>query len=173
MTYRPLIETSKTQYAALALQTPLPRLAVLFSFGAQWMYHRLRELQPDRMHPFDPKINYNLYGATKYAICLAGPLLALVTQRAWSIPLGIVLFYLLEVHFLFLFPLLIDGEPRPLLASLRATYKIGVGKCLAMVIPIAGFMLFGLFRKKDRLRNWYVGCLAIIIWYNHEIRDRL
>lgn len=173
MTYRQLIEASKTHYATLALHPPLPRMATLFSFGAQWIYDRLHELQPNSMHPFDPKINYSLYGAIKYTICLTGLSVALITQRVWSIPLGIIIFYLLEVHFLFLFPLLIDGEPRPLLASLRATHKIGVGRCLAMVVPIAGFMVLGLLRKTDRLRNWYVGCLAIIIWYNHEIRARL
>jgi len=173
MTYRQLIEASKTHYATLALRPPVPRPAILFSSGAQWMYDRLHELQPNNIHPFDPKINYNLYGGMKYAICLAGLSMVLLAHRLLAIPVGVALFYLLEVHFLFLFPLLIDGEPRPILASLRTTHKIGVGKCLAMVVPIAGFMLFGLLRKTDRLRNWYVGCLAIIIWYDHEIRARL
>lgn len=173
MTYRQLIEASKTHHATVAHRPPLPRLATLFSFGAQWMYDRLHELQPCNKHPFDPGINYNVYGGIKYAVCLAGLSLALFTHRLMAIPVGVAFFYLLEVHFLFLFPLLIDGHPRPLLASIRATHKIGVGKCLAMVLPIAGFMLIGLVRKTDRLRNWYVGCLAIIIWYDHETRVRL
>ena len=173
MTYRQLIEASKTHYATLAVRPRLPGLAAAFSFGAQWMYDRLHELQPNNMHPFDPRINYNLYGGMKYAICLAGLSMILLTHRVVAIPAGVVVFYLLEVHFLFLFPLLIDSESRPLLASLRATHKIGVGKCLAMVLPIAGFMLIGFLRKTDRLRNWYVGCLAIVIWYDHEVRARL
>jgi hypothetical protein len=173
MTHRQLITASKTHYAALALHSPLPRPAVLFPSGAQWMYDRLHELQPASMRPFNPAVNYNWYGGMKYGICLAGLVMGFIAPGIWAIPVGIALFYLLEVHLLFLFPLLIDDEPRPLQASIRATYKVGVGKCLTMVLPIAGFMLIGLLQKTDRLRNWYVGCLAIIIWYDHEIRARL
>lgn len=173
MTYRQLITASKTHYAAHAPQSSLPRPAVLFPFGARWMYDRLHELQPGSMRPFDPAIDYNWYGGMKYGICLTGLGMGFLSPGVWAIPAGIALFYLLEVHLLFLFPLLIDDEPRPLLTSLRATYKAGVGKCLTMVLPIAGFMLIGLLHKTHRLRNWYVGCLAIIIWYDHEIRARI
>lgn len=150
-------------------------LTTLFPAGAQWMYDRMQEIRPSDI-PFDPAFNYTGYGILKYGVCLAGfalPLLASAKVELITVLLSVVFFYLLEVHFLFLFPLLIDRAPRPLLTGIRMAWSIGIGRCLITVIPIATYMLLGLFRRSDPLRNWYIGCLAIIIWYEHEIRDRL
>jgi hypothetical protein len=154
---------------------PVPRLTSLFSLGALWMHSRLQELQP-AVPPYNPGIRYTGYGLLKYGICLTLSGLSIAGLSAYGlfvIPVSIAIFYLSEVHFLFLFPILIDRVPRPLLASIRATYKIGIGRCLITVIPIAIYMMIGLFRKTNRLSNWYIGCLAIIIWYDHEIRNRI
>ncbi|HEY6899343.1 MAG TPA: hypothetical protein VI233_01820 [Puia sp.] len=145
-----------------------PGGARVFSLGARWMHDRLQELGPTGS--FDAGRRYTGYGLLKYGVCLAA--FGGASALGWLfIPLAIFLFYLCEIHFLFLFPLLIDRAPRPLLASIRATYKVGVGRCFVTVIPIAAYMLAGLMR--GRLYNWYVGCLAIVIWYNHEVRNRL
>jgi len=89
------------------------------------------------------------------------------------IPLSIVVFYLFEIQFLFLFPLLIDNSKEPVRRGIREVFKIGIIRCLFTVIPIAFFMLLGLFHKRQRYRNWYIGCLAILIWYNDEVRTRI
>jgi hypothetical protein len=37
------------------------------------------------------------------------------------------------------------------------------------VLRIAVFMMVGLFYSKNPLKNWHIGCLFIIIWYQHVI----
>jgi hypothetical protein len=175
MTWQQLIIASKTHLARTPAANP-GAITSIFSTGAEWMHHQLYELQPTTTPSFNPNTPYTTYGLLKYGICgtaSIAALIALATFNPWLIPLSIIIFYLAEIHFLFLFPILIDQTPHPILASIRATYRIGITKCLLTVIPIATYMLIGLLHKKDRLTNWYIGCLAIIIWYNHEIRTRL
>jgi len=175
MTYRELISASKTHLQHASAANPGP-VTTIFSQGAEWMHHKLYELHPTTTPAFDPNTNYTTYGLLKYGICLTvsiGSLITLATFTPMLIPLSIIIFYLAEIHFLFLFPILIDQTPDPILAGIRATYRIGIIKCLITVIPIAAYMLIGLLNKKHRLTNWYTGCLAIIIWYDHEIRPRL
>ena len=149
--------------------------ATMFPMGAKWMYDRLNELDGDNIRPFDPRINYNFYGCLKYGACLSGAFLAtwwLQRHGPLLMPLSMLLFYLIEIQFLFLFPLLIDNARHPILTGIREVFRIGVIKCLFTVIPISIFMMTGLLRKKDMFRNWYIGCLSILIWYNHEVRNR-
>jgi len=178
MNYRQLIKKSRSHPCPGVGMNPGIAVspATVFSVGARWMYNRLGELRPGDVGPFDENVRYTVYGLLKYLTSLTGAALAAVVMSTYgliAIPAAVLAFYLFEIHFLFLFPLLIDRAPRPLLTSIRATYKIGVWRCLITVIPIAGYMLAGLFRKTDRLGNWYTGCLSILIWYDHEIRNRL
>jgi hypothetical protein len=194
MNSRELIRASRTHLR----KCPPPvshqaNLTTLFPSGAKWMHDRLQELeaadrqpadlqfadrqpanrQPADPHPFNPNINYSSFGLLKYGSCIAGfatSASVLPTYGLLFTPLPIAVFYLIEIHTLFLFPLLIDQTPRPLLTSVKATYKIGIGRCFFTVIPIAAYMLLGLLRLSNPLRNWYIGCLAIIIWYKNEIR---
>ena len=177
MTYRQLIAASEVHLQYTGAATPGPgHLTTTFRFGAEWMHNRMCELQQPAPPPFDPSIDYTGYGLFKYGACLIGFLLSiagLYTCGLLYTPLSVGVFYLFEIHFLFLFPLLIDRAPRPLLTSIKAAWEIGIGRCLITVIPIAAYMMIGLFRKTNPLRNWYIGCLSIIIWYNHAIRNRL
>ena len=176
MNYQQLIKASRTHLEKYPGYGPSSNPLTLFPTGARWMYDRLIELDGNTIPPFDPKINYTLYGYLKYAICLSGSLAALWWFSTYSpllLPLSVIIFYILEIHFLFLFPLLLDHSKRPILRGARATFNIGLLKCLSIVIPISMFMLIGLFRKGDSVRNWYIGCLAILIWYNHEVRNRI
>ncbi|HEY4063657.1 MAG TPA: hypothetical protein VGM30_17235 [Puia sp.] len=155
---------------------PPPGITDLFSAGARWMHDRLGELEGKHPAPFDPTKNYTFYGWLKYGICGTGFLLSLIGLSKYSLlfmPLSLLFFYLLEIHFLFLFPLLIDHSTNPIGMGIKEVYKIGVFKCLITVIPIGVFMMIGLLRKDDRFRNWYIGCLAILIWYNNEARNRI
>jgi len=181
MTWQQLITASKMHLR----QTPIANSGAhalagnpgtLFSSGAHWMHRQLAALHPTTTPPFNPNTQYTAYGLLKYGACLTAlitTLTAFPTCGPIIIPLSILAFYLVEIHFLFLFPILIDQTPNPVLSSIRATYKIGIARCLLTVIPIAAYMLIGLLNKKHRLHNWYIGCLAIIIWYNHETRTRL
>lgn len=158
------------------LQQPVPGLINMFPWGARWMYERLGELRPGRPMPFNPRTNYNLYGFIKYGSCLAISILSAWWLSGYHLlltPLSLLVFYLCEIHFLFLFPLLIDNTPRPILTGIRSVYRIGIVKCLVTVIPIAIFMLAGLLRRKNNFRNWYIGCFAVLIWYNNEVTTRI
>ena len=126
---------------------------------------------------FDENRPFGHYGSFKYG----SSLLALVVVAGvlgrlhlwWWLPLAGLAFYVVEVHFLFLFPLLLDGVAHPLRASIRATYRVGLLKALAWTLMIAAFMLVGLLRFRQPWRNWHVGCLALIQWYCHEVRARV
>lgn len=172
MRYRQLLDASKTHLAAVpgSLPNTAPSTQI-FALGARWMYDRLLELGNQK--PFNARAPYTGYGLLKYGICGIASIACLICLGPLAIPLSIAVFYLLEVHFLFLFPLLIDSSPHPIRSSIRSAYKIGIGQCFITVIPIAVYMMTGLFRKTNRLENWYIGCLAIVIWYNNEIRNRI
>ena len=176
MNYKHLITASREHLAKYPGHAPVSGPMTMFPGGARWMYDRLNELDGSDVRPFDPKINYSLYGYLKYGICLTGLSLACYWSFKFSmllIPLSILLFYLLEIHFLFLFPLLIDRARWPVLNGIREVFRIGVIPCLLTVIPISIFMMTGLFRRKNSFRNWYIGCLSILIWYKNEVRNRI
>lgn len=183
MNYKYLIAASRAHLANYPGYEPARGLTTMFPAGARWMYDRLVELDEQNNRtdeqdnrPFDPAINYNLYGSLKYGVCVAGFLLStgwFFKYAPLFIPLSVLVFYLCEIQFLFLFPLLIDDSRQPILSGIREVFKIGIFKCLCTVIPIAFFMMVGLFHKRGRYRNWYIGCLAILIWYNDEVRTRI
>ena len=106
------------------------------------------------------------------ALLVVAGILALL-HLLWWLPLAGLAFYVVEVHFLFLFPLLLDGVAHPLRASVRATYRVGFLKALAWTLTLAAFMLAGLLRWRRPWRSWHIGCLALIQWYCHEVRGRV
>jgi len=114
---------------------------------------------------------YTRFGLIKYSLSLAGAGLGVVaaymlgSHYIVAIVLG---FYLVEIHMLFLFPVLLDGIPAPLSASMRLTYRVGIVTCLLTVLLLAGYMLLGLLRFDRPLKNWYIGCLAVLLWYVEE-----
>lgn len=147
-----------------------------FEYGAYWMHQRLILLDHRKVNDFNRNINFTLYGILKYALCLLaflGSLVYLISIHYLLAPLTIIIFYILEIHFLFLFPLLLDEVDHPLRTSLNLTYKLGFFNLLFTVIPIGIYMVRGLTNWKNPLKNWYVGCLAILIWYTDEVRDRI
>jgi hypothetical protein len=83
-------------------------------------------------------------------------------------PLSIVCFYIVEVQWMFLFPLLIDQSPAPLRESIAMTRNIGTINAVWVILPIGVFMLLGLFYWKNPLKHWYLGCLAVVIGYMVE-----
>lgn len=148
----------------------------LFENGAKWMYEKLNENDIDNIIQFDYSKNYLAYGVFKYGsafLFLFGSALLFLKINLFLLPLSIILFYFVEVHFLFLFPLLLDNVENPIIKSIEQTYKIGLFSAMIVVIPIGIYMVLGLLNFKAPLHNWYIGCLSIIIWYKNEIRNRL
>jgi hypothetical protein len=120
MNYQYLIDAGKTHLEKYRGDEPARGLATMFPSGARWMYDRLVELDSPNSRPFNPAINYNLYGYLKYGICLLGFFLSCWWFSVYApllVPCAILVFYLCEIQFLFLFPLLIDQSEQPILSG--------------------------------------------------------
>lgn len=148
----------------------------VLDFGSKWMFDRMNEISPNHSRYYDPSINFFGYGVFKYGLSILVTVLflLLITKiNLFLLPSLVIIFYFVEVHFLFLFPILFDKKTNPIATSIKYTYQIGLIHLIVNVIPIALFMIWGLFHFKNPLRSWLVGCIAILIWYKDEIRDRL
>lgn len=139
----------------------------VFESGAHWMAARLAEIRKQQAVAV-PQQDFSYYGFLKYGICILAFILSLVFIIQYSIfliPLSVLVFYFVEVHFLFLFPLLIDEVEKPLLKSIKLTYKIGVLGSMSIVLCIAVYMLSGFFELTSPFKKWHIGCLAVLFWY--------
>ncbi len=175
MELKDLIRQSSLYLAQNARRIERPFSGDVFQQGGEWMQAWLVEWDPLRKWN-SGAIAFNAYGWAKYLISMAaflGSAWVFYAFDPWLLPLSVIVFYIVEVHFLFLFPLLIDGVEHPLWQSISITYRIGLWRVLAKVIPLGLFMILGLFQRSDPLRNWYKGCLALLIWYEQEVRDRI
>jgi hypothetical protein len=171
-----LLRQGARQLAARPAQVRQPLSPHIFTTGARWLSAYLPP-QAGRPGGFDAAIPFGRYGSFKYgssllALLVVAGILAWL-HLLWWLPLAGLAFYVVEVHFLFLFPLLLDGAAHPLRASVRATYRVGFLKALIWTLTLAAFMLVGLLRWRQPWRNWHMGCLALIQWYCHEVRDRV
>jgi hypothetical protein len=175
MLLKELMTQSSLYFAKENRRVEKPLSWNVFRQGGAWMRAWLMEWDHVRKWNTEP-VDFNSYGWCKYLICMAaflGSASVFYVINPWLLPLSLLVFYIAEVHFLFLFPLLIDGVRRPLWQSIVITHRIGLWRVLAKVIPIGVFMMVGLFHFSDPFRNWYKGCLAVLIWYQHEVRDRI
>ncbi len=148
----------------------------VFSSGAVWMQAQLFQLDGKPAQPLHNANRFTKHGILKYGISLLAFFISAFLFGKYYVcllPLSVLIFYLVEVQFLFLFPLLIDEVPDPILKSFHATYMIGVFRALVITMGIGIFMMVGLLRVRDPLYNWHIGCLAVLIWYRDEVRDRV
>ncbi len=175
MNYRQLINAARihlSQYPG-CVATTAP--GSLFTSGGRWMQQKLCELRGTDAPAAQP-IAFTAYGILKYGLSLAAffaAAVALGTVSYWLAPLAVIVFYIVEAHFLFLFPLLMDNSPKPVWASIRLTYKVGLARAVVTVMPIGFFMVAGLLNFNNPFRCWHIGCMAVVIWYEDETRDRL
>jgi hypothetical protein len=108
-------------------------------------------------------------GACKYA--LAGVAALIAWALLWRLPVlaaiaAILAFYSVEGHMVFVFPLALDGEPAPIVASHRLVARtLPPERAMARVMRIAATMLFGGFMGQGFVRSWCLGCLAVVLWY--------
>ncbi len=176
MKYQILISQSKLNLEMNPLKIDKIDIFNIFESGAKWMFIKLNEDHGNSENKFNLEIHFLAYGILKYAISLIIFFLSafcFLRINLFLIPLSIIIFYLVEVHFLFLFPILIDNYRRPVWTSIKQTYKTGLLTTLITTIPIGLYMVIGLLNLKNPFRNWYIGCLAVIIWYKNEIRNRI
>lgn len=141
-----------------------------FQSGGEWMQAEIGRLTGITLTEA-PQPDFNRAGLVKYGLASLTSMLAvlLVTAPVWQAMLvAVSTFYVVEAHFLFLFPLLASNHPKPYRTSVKLTYRIGLFRCVVNILPIAIFMLAGLIRGEAPLRNWYIGCRAILIWYLDE-----
>ena len=139
----------------------------VFRLGARWM-HRMLGKEEDA---FNDKVRYGMYGLLKYGIAtflMLSSAYLLFQVHPGLLPFCLFFFFLGEVHFLFMFPLLIEGKDHPLRRSVRLTYRMGLFSSMWTLFLIAAYMMVGLLDFKKPLWKWYVGCMAIIEWYKGE-----
>ena len=143
-----------------------------FASGAQWMRLALETERGQRCP--STMFNFQQLGLIKYGLAVGVALLSAGATWAWNVPwlvpLAGVAFYAVEVQMVFLFPLALDGNPRPFSDSWHWTRRAG-GTIAAMrvVLPLACVMLFGGLAGRGFLRCWCVGCLSVCLWYE-ELR---
>ena len=143
-----------------------------FVGGAAWMRRALTVVRG--MAPTG-RAHFGWLGLFKYTLC---SLLALLAFGAcWRLPLlafpaAILVFYAVEARLVFVFPLALDGEAAPFLASHRlVTRTLPSGIALARVASIAAGMLVGGIVGRGFVRSWCIGCLAVVLWYEEARRD--
>lgn len=163
--------------AALLYDDPATNLAARvnpaggFQSGADWMRETMSLLRGRKL-PGSPH-SFTLLGIAKYTMASVAALLV-VASVALGLPwpamviLAPLAFYAVEVQFVFLFPLVIDGVPRPWRRSLRMTRFMTTPYAMSVVIPLAAVMLFGGLFGKGFIRCWCLGCLSVVIWYEEE-----
>jgi len=139
----------------------------LFASGGSWMARALAVVRGTA-----PQLTQragNLAGFLKYGVCLSAAALVLIfipIPLFARILLALFVFYLAEAQFVFLFPLLIEGDPTPWRTSLQLTVRAGgTLQVMRTVAQIAALMIFGGFMRHGFVRSWCIGCLAVVIWY--------
>src|ERR1043165_4513087 len=141
-----------------------------FDSGGRWMCEALATLRGETATM--PVTNLSALGMIKYGMAIVASLMATVMilwrQQYWALPLGVFVFYAVEAQMVFLFPLAIDGRTRVFRESLAWTSRAGgTWRVMCIVLPIAGTMLFGGLAGRGFIRSWCVGCLAVVVWYEH------
>ena len=163
MYWNELLARSRAEFSLEPMYASCVPQRGVFAAGAAWMAYYMR-----RDPQVIPAIPFGWYGALKYGLSLLAFTLsaALLFQLHPALALlSVPVFYVIEIHFLFLFPMLIDGAEAPLRRCLLQPYRLGLFHTLFTVMPIAFYMLAGLAKLRRPLYNWHIGCLAILIWY--------
>ncbi len=139
-----------------------------FGDGGAWMALALSAVRNRRVAPKESR--FLALGLRKYGLCLlAAGSAAAVSSRAGTacaVAFGLLAFYAVEARRVFDFPAAIDYGRRARTAA-RALHRRAGGTItiLTRVVPIAAFMLLGWLANGRPRRNFVVGCMAVILWY--------
>ena len=145
-----------------------------FAGGAEWMRLALTLLRRGRRPT--GRADFHRLGTVKYATATLAAIPASVAciPHAWPLAMiaGPAAFYAVEAQAAFLFPVALDGNPRPFRASFQWTGRAGgTVTVVAGVLPIAATMLLGGLLGRGFVRSWCVGCLAVCLWYERVRRQ--
>jgi hypothetical protein len=162
--------------------SPLPAAAARaarrgFASGAEWMRLALAVLRGGPVVPPPaPARGFQRVGLIKYGLAggmaLLWVLLVVYVQQPLLALLALPLFYAVEAQMVFLFPLALDGHPRPFREARRWTRAAGgTLRVMRTVVPLAAAMLGGGVLGRGFVRSWCLGCLAVCLWYE-ELRLR-
>lgn len=140
-----------------------------FHDGARWMRLAINSLR-DESVPFI-KENLNLLGCRKYLACSIGAttwIAICVFLRLWScIPIAVIVFYLFETRFVFVFPLRLDQPANHLPHALLVRTSGGTMRIVWIIMAIAIVMVLGGVMGRGFVRSWCLGCGAVVIWYEN------
>jgi hypothetical protein len=173
VSYGVLQEKAKELYISHPYKKDNLIRGTIFFHGASWMAELMGVLREDTKD-FPYLRSYTLYGIFKYALAGFSALfflLSMVFLKVYYLfPVLILVFYLVEAQFIFLFPLLIDHSASPVSDSFRMTRRAGgTLSVMRTLLPIALYMLSGGLTWKRFMKNWTIGCIMMVVWYE-EIR---
>ncbi len=140
-----------------------------FRGGAEWMRAALGVL---RGRAPEGHRSFTQLGVLKYGACTVAALvpaaLAWVTGSAWWLLAALPAFYAVEASLVFAFPAALDGAESPFAASRALVARAGgVIAAMGTVSVLATVMLFGGLGGRGIVRSWCLGCLAVLLWYEH------
>jgi len=142
-----------------------------FTGGAAWMRRAMGVVRGTE--PLGGS-RFGWLGAAKYTCAIVVALLVLAV--AWRVPalavsLAVFAFYAIEARMVFVFPLALDGESAPFVASHRLVARtLPCGLATTRVMRIACAMLFCGLCGRGFVRSWCRGCLAVVLWYEDARR---
>jgi predicted MPP superfamily phosphohydrolase len=150
-----------------------------FLSGAEWMRLALGILR-DGQAPVGLAA-FHWLGFIKYALALGVSLLPIALLSLLPQPslihgvlglLALLTFYAVEVQWVFLFPVALDGSRHPWRDSWALMHQCsGTLPAMAIVMPLAWEMLSGGWRGRGFVRSWSLGCLAVALWYERARAD--
>ncbi len=140
-----------------------------FASGGRWMQAALAHLRGAPLP--SPVSGLNGLGVVKYGLASAAALLSATAIVLSGLPWPLLAlcglaFYAVEAQLVFLFPLALDGSVHPFREARCWTVRAGgTLSVMAVVLPLAGVMIFGGLVRQGFVRSWCLGCLAVCIWY--------
>jgi hypothetical protein len=145
-----------------------------FGGGGAWMAEALSALRRRRVAPKASR--FAALGWRKYALCLvaggSAAALGSTAGTACAVASGLLAFYAVEARQVFAFPVAIDyGRRAPTASRVLHRRAGGTLTILTRVLPIAAFMLLGWLANGRPRRNFVVGCMAVVLWYE-SVRRR-
>lgn len=147
-----------------------------FRSGADWMRDAMELLRGEAVCGPVPGTSFHALGIIKYTaatlVALAVAAAAVLVDLPVLVLLAVPFFYAVEAQGVFLFPVALEGSPRPFRDARRRTVQAGgTLRVMSTVMPIAAVMLFGGFAGRGFLRCWCLGCLAVCVW-SENVRTR-
>ena len=139
------------------------------------MHCRMNEMDLERYNEFPNDVNFTYYGIFKYlTVSAVGLASASILFRIlpFLFPVSILIFYLAEMFFLFMFPLLIDGCRNPAAENFALVKKTGFIRSFYCLLRIAFKMISGIFNTADPFKEWKIGCIAVLFWYKECLQNK-